>query len=183
VRSPEYRDAKVDTTLATLPQVLGPKTEPFDLRFSGPDGTKHEGAHVIQVSNNPYGTTAGGMGSRPRLDTGELGVVSLVLGPEGGAAPFLAALATGHPDRFKGFMAWSTPRFEVTSAAPIELGLDGETMVMDSPLEFSMRPKPVRVRLPHHAIGYSPAALSIGWRESLRDLWGVVVGRPSRFGR
>jgi diacylglycerol kinase family enzyme len=181
VRSPEYRDAKVDTTLATLPQVLGPKTEPFDLRFSGPDGTKHEGAHVIQVSNNPYGTTAAGMGSRPRLDTGKLGVVSLVLGPDGGAAPFVAAMATGHPDRFKGFMSWSTPTFEVTSAEPIELGLDGETMVMESPLEFSMRPQPVRVRLPQHAIGYSPAALSIGWRESLRELWGVVLGRPSRF--
>ena len=38
VRSPEYRDAKVDTTLATLPKVLGPNTEPFDLRFTGPDG-------------------------------------------------------------------------------------------------------------------------------------------------
>jgi diacylglycerol kinase family enzyme len=108
-------------------------------------------------------------------------VVSLVLGPDGGAAPFVAAMATGHPDRFKGFMSWSTPTFEVTSAEPIELGLDGETMVMDSPLEFSMRPQPVRVRLPQHAIGYSPAALSIGWRESLRELWGVVLGRPSRF--
>jgi diacylglycerol kinase family enzyme len=183
VRSPEYRDAKVDTTLETLPQVLGPDTEPFDLRFTGPDGTVHEGAHVIQISNNPYGETARGMGSRPRLDTGRLGVVSLVLGEEGGAAAFLAALATGHPDRFKGFLMWSTPIFDVTSAAPIELGLDGETVVMDSPLRFSMRPQPIRVRLPHHAIGYSPAARSIGWRESLRELWGVVMGRPSRFSR
>src|SRR4030095_2672473 len=41
VRSPEYRDAKVDTTLATLPKVLGPGTKPFDLRFSEPDGTTH----------------------------------------------------------------------------------------------------------------------------------------------
>ncbi len=181
VRSPEYRDAKVDTTLATLPQVLGPETEPFDLRFTDGDGKAHQGAHVIQVSNNPYGETVRGMGSRPRLDTGQLGVVSLVLGQEGGAAAFLAALATGHPDRFGGFATWATPTFEVTSSAPIELGLDGETMVMDPPVRFSMRPQPVRVRLPHHAIGYSPAARSIGWRESLRDLWGVVVGRPSRF--
>ncbi len=182
VRSPEYRDAKVDTTLATLPQVLGPDTEAFDLRFTGADGEEHQGAHVIQVSNNPYGTTARGMGSRPRLDTGQLGVVSLVLGKEGGAAAFLAALATGHPDRFAGFMTWATPTFEVSSEDPIELGLDGETMVMDSPVCFSVRPQPVRVRLPHHAIGYSPAARSIGWRESLRELWGVVMGRPSRFG-
>jgi diacylglycerol kinase family enzyme len=181
VRSPEYRDAKVDTTLATLPQVLGPDTEPFDLRFTGPDGQEHRGAHVIQISNNPYGTTAGGAGSRPRLDTGQLGVISLVIGEEGGAAAFLAAFATGHPDRFGGFSTWSTPTFEVTSGGPIELGLDGETQEMDSPLRFSMRPDPVRVRLPHHAIGYSPAALSIGWRQAFRELWGVVLGRPSRF--
>ena len=73
VRSPEYRDAKVDTTLATLPRVLAPDTEPFDLRFTGPDGEPHQGAHMIQVSNNPYGPTLATMGSRPRLDTGLLG--------------------------------------------------------------------------------------------------------------
>ena len=83
VRSPAYRDAKVDTTLATLPQVLGPDTEPFDLRFTGPDGVEHRGAHVIQISNNPYGTTAGGVASRPRLDTHQLGVIALVLGKAG----------------------------------------------------------------------------------------------------
>jgi hypothetical protein len=79
-------------------------------------------------------------------------------------------------------MMWSVPTFEVTSATPIELGLDGETTVMDPPLRFSIRPRPVRVRLPHHAIGYSPAALSIGWRQTLRDLWGTVIGRRSRLG-
>jgi len=179
VRSPAYRDAKADTTLATLPQVLGPQTEPFDLRFAGPDGAEHGGAHVIQISNNPYGATAGGIGSRPRLDTHTLGVVSLVLTRGAGAGTFLAALATGHPDRFQGLVSWATPTFEVTSEAPIEIGLDGETQVMDPPLRFSIRPTPVRVRLPKHAIGYSPAARSLGWRESLRRLWGVVLGRTS----
>ena len=70
-----------------------------------------------------------------------------------------------------------TPTFEVTSAAPIDVGLDGESMVMDPPLRFSIRPEPVRVRLPKHAIGYSPAARQLGWSESLRQLWGVVLGR------
>jgi diacylglycerol kinase family enzyme len=182
VRSPAYRDSKVDTTLTTLPQVLGPDTEPFDLRFTDGHGETHDGAHVIQVSNNPYGDTFRGMGSRPRLDTGRLGIVSLVLGKGGGAAAFVAALATGHPERFGGFATWSEPTFEVTSAAPIELGLDGETMVMDSPLRFSMRSQPVHVRLPHHAIGYSPAARSMGWRKSLRDLRAIALGRQARLG-
>ncbi len=181
VRSPEYRDSKVDTTLATLPQVLGSGTEPFDLRFTGPDDEFHHGAHVIQISNNPYGVTAAGRGSRPRLDTGQLGVIALVLGAQGGAPAFLAALATGHPERFPGYAEWATPTFEVTSDAPIELGLDGETQVMDAPLRFSIRSTQVRVRLPHHAIGLSPAARSLGWRQSLRELWSVALGRPSRF--
>jgi len=182
VRSPAYRDAKADTTLATLPQVLGPQTEPFDLRFAGPDGEEHRGAHVIQISNNPYGATVAGLGSRPRLDTRTLGVIALVLTKDAGAGSFLATLATGHPDRFQGLTSWATPTFEVTSDAPIEIGLDGETQVMDPPLRFSIRPVPVRVRLPKGAIGYSPAARSLGWREATRQLWGVVLGRPTRFG-
>jgi diacylglycerol kinase family enzyme len=125
VRSPAYRDAKVDTTLATLPQVLGPDTKPFDLRFTGPDGVEHRGAHVIQISNNPYGKG----GSRPRLDTHQLGVFALVLDKaHGGPAAFLAAMAAGHPERFKGFRSWATPMFEVTSGAPIDVGLDGEAL-------------------------------------------------------
>jgi diacylglycerol kinase family enzyme len=182
VRSPEYRDAKVDTTLATLPQVLGPETEPFDLRYQGPGGQEQRGAHLIQISNNPYGTTARGMSSRPRLDTKLLGVVALVLTKDAGARAFLAALATGHPERFDGYSSWSTPTLEVTSDGPIEIGLDGETQVMDPPLRFSIRPNPVRVRLPGQAIGYSPAARSIGWRGEARELWGVILGRSSRFG-
>ena len=180
VRSPEYRDAKVDTTLATLPQVLGPDTEPFDLRFTGPDGVEHRGAHLIQISNNPYGTRRefeppppGHPPARRRRPGARQGTAA--------PAAFLAALATGHPERFEGLTSWATPTFEVTSDAPIDIGLDGETMVMDPPLRFSIRPSPVRVRLPKHAIGYSPAARALGWREAARQLWQVVLGHPARF--
>jgi diacylglycerol kinase family enzyme len=181
VQSPAYRDAKVDTTLATLPQVLGPDTEPFALRFTGPDGVEHRGAHVIQISNNPY-ATAGARSSRPRLDTHQLGVVALVLDKAAeGPAAFLAAVAAGHPERFAGLTSWATPTFEVTSGAPIDVGLDGEAVVMESPLRFSIRPSALGVRLPKHAIGYSPAARDPGWREVALQLWQVVLGHPARF--
>lgn len=182
VRSPEYRDNKRDTTLATLPQVLGPESEPFDLRFTGPDGEERTGAHVIQISNNPYGETLTGSTSRPRLDTHQLGITSIVLEPPpAGPKAFLAALATGRPDRYPGFASWAAPTFEVTSDGPIDIGLDGETMTMDPPLRFSIRPDPVRLRLPRQAIGYSPAARAVGTSEALRQLWGVVLGRPTQF--
>lgn len=183
VQSPEYRDNKRDTTLAALPQVLGPDAEPFDLRFTGPGGVEHRGAHVIQISNNPYGETMAARTGRPRLDTHQLGVVSLVLDSGGAAAAFLAALATGHPEHFEGFDEWSCPTFTVTSDGPIEIGLDGESMTMDPPLEFTVRPVPVRVRLPHHAFGYSPSARSLGWRGSLTGLWGVLRGHPVELPR
>ncbi|MET1011036.1 MAG: diacylglycerol kinase family protein, partial [Actinomycetota bacterium] len=181
VRSPEYRDAKADTTLATLPMVLGPGTEPFDLRFDAPDG-HHDAAHVIQVSNNPYGDTLTGFGSRPRLDTKQIGVVSLVVEGDRGIAKFLAALATGRPDRYDGLTSWSAPTFEVASGSPIEIGLDGETQVMDSPLRFSIRPDPVRVRLPKSAIGYSPAGRKLGRAAATKGLWDVLLGKSAPMG-
>ncbi len=178
VRSPEYRDAKVDTTLATLPTVLAPDTQPFDLRYTGPSGEPHRGAHVIQVSNNPYGSSLATFGSRPRLDTGRLGVVALEIRGDKEAAAFLAALATGHPDRFEGLRWWATPTFEVSSGSSIDVGLDGETLEMDPPLVFSIRARALNVRLPTDAIGYSPAARAMGWRAATRNVWRVALGRP-----
>ena len=178
VRSPEYRDAKVDTTLATLPTVLAPDTEPFDLRFAGPNGEPHQGAHVIQISNNPYGSTLTTLGSRPRLDTGRLGVLVLEIRGDKEAASFLAALATGHPDRFEGLRSWATATFEVSSGSSIDVGLDGETLEMDPPLTFSMRAGALSIRLPTQAIGYSPAARAMGWRSATRNVWRTALGRP-----
>jgi hypothetical protein len=39
-------------------------SRPFDLWFTGP-AERHTGAHVVKVSNNPYGGTARTLGSRP----------------------------------------------------------------------------------------------------------------------
>ena len=83
VQAPDYRDAKRQTALDLLPELPGPGAEPFDLRFTGPDGSERTGAQIIQVSNNPYVLTRlGGFGTRARLDTGMLGVAAAeVRGP------------------------------------------------------------------------------------------------------
>jgi diacylglycerol kinase family enzyme len=177
VQSPEYRDAKRETTLAALPEMLGPGSEPFDLRFTTPEGEAVEGAHVIQVSNGPYGTTAASMTSRPSLDTGELGVFSLVVPDAASAVRAVAALTTAQPELYPGYRTWSAPTFELTSGGPIAVGLDGEALEMDPPLVFRSRPGVLRLRLPGRAIGYSPAARALHMRDLLH-LPGVVVGRP-----
>lgn len=180
VQSSEYRDAKRETTLAALPEMLGPGAEPFDLRFTTPDGVEHDGAHVIQVSNGPYGTTTAGITSRPRLDTGKLGVFSLVVPDAVAATRAIAALTTARPALYEGYLAWETPVFEVASGSPIAVGLDGESLEMDPPLVFTSRPGVLRLRLPPRAIGYSPAARATGVR-GLLGLWSVVLGRPVRI--
>ena len=133
---------------------------------------------MIQISNNPYGSTLATLGSRPRLDTGRLGVVALEIRGDKDAAAFLAALATGRPDRFEGLRTWSTPTFEVSSGSSIDVGLDGETLEMDPPLLFSMKANALSVRLPIQAIGYSPAARAMGWRSATWNVWRTALGRP-----
>jgi hypothetical protein len=64
----------------------------------------------------------------------------------------------------------------VTSAAPIAVGLDGESLEMEPPLVFRSRPGVLRLRLPLGAIGYSPAARATGVR-GLLGLWRVMLGR------
>ena len=176
VRSPEYRDAKIDTTLATLPSVLGPGSAPFDLSFVGPDGTRHDGADVVQVSNNPYGRTPL-IPSRPRLDTDRLGVITLEIDDDRGAARFLSALAEGHPERYTGFAAWTPATFEVYSSTAVDVGLDGESLAIEPPLSFSIHHEALRVRLPLHAIGESPARNAMMPRSAARAVWDVARGK------
>ncbi|MGY1616765.1 diacylglycerol/lipid kinase family protein [Geodermatophilus sp. SYSU D00691] len=177
IRSAEYRDAKVDTTLDALPRVLGPGSSPFDLRFTGPAGERHTGAHVVQVSNNPYGVTAGSRSTRPCLDTGRLGVIALDIRGDRGATAFLAAAAAGRPERYPGYVAWEPSAFQVDSADPVDVGLDGEALRMAPPLRFAVRPGALRIRLPEGALGLSPAARDVRARAALRELRLAASGR------
>ena len=167
IQSPDYRDAKAPTTASMLPELLGPDAEPFDLCFTGPDGEPRDSAKIIQVSNNPYVLTSlAGFGSRARLDTGELGLAAAEVGRAADVAAFVAADTAGRLGSFAGWSEWTAPSFTVTSDEPVEAGIDGEALLLDPPLEFRALPGALRVRLPHHAPGYSPAAIqapSVTW--------------------
>jgi len=183
VSSPEYRDAKAETALASLPRLIGPDTEPFDLRFAGPDGAAHEGAHVIQISNGPYGSSLRGLSSRPRLDTGLLGVFVVLVPGALAATRFLADLAAGRPERYDGYLGWDAKSLTVDSASRVAVGLDGEALELEPPLVFTSRPGVLRIRMPGQAIGYSPAARSDPLRRRAAHLWHTALGRPIRLGR
>ena len=179
VQSPEYREAKLSTAAAMLPDLLGPDAPPLDLRFRGPDAD-YPTAHLILVSNDPYQLdNLGGLGTRERLDLGVLGIAAARIDGPGQARRFTALEAAGEVRRFSGWQEWNTPRFEVRSGGPVEIGIDGESMLMDPPLVFESLPGALTVRLPGHAARPSPAARAVRLLSgsTLTQLAEVAAGR------
>jgi diacylglycerol kinase family enzyme len=181
VQSPEYRDAKLKTALDMLPSLLDPAGVPMDLRFTGPGGVSYPTAQMILVSNNPYQLiNSGGRGTRERMDTGRLGIAVARVDDAAGARRFVTLELAGQARRFPGWLEWSGTRFEVTSSRPVEVGVDGEALVMDPPLIFEAQPGALLIRLPRHAVQRSPAARAVrlASRSTVADLGRVARGQP-----
>ena len=181
VQSADYRDAKVQTAAAILPDQLGPGAKPLDLHYTLPSGQETVPGQLLLVSNNPYELAhLRGGGSREHIDGGVLGVVSLRV--EGAAdAEKLAVLeVAGQVRRFGGWNEWTTTDFVVRSDEPVKVGVDGEALVLEPPLHFVIRPGAVTVRLPRKALRKSPAALTVRVAETptLVALWRMATGHP-----
>jgi diacylglycerol kinase family enzyme len=177
VQSEAYRDAKLGTWSRMLPDLLGPNAEAIDLEFTVPDGTDCDDAPLVLVSNNPYELThLSGAGTRERIDTGLLGIVAArVRGTD--VSKLVALELAGQARRYPGLLAWSARKFEVRSGGPVEIGLDGEALVMEPPLHFASLPAALNVRLPRSA-GLSPAARAVALTsENLGTLVRVATGR------
>lgn len=179
VQSPQYREAKLRTTAGLLPDLIGPAAVPLDLRFTGPDGATFRTAHLILVSNNPYQLAhPGGRGTRQHLDTGRLGVVTAQVADAADARRFMMLEVAGQMARFPGWQEWSADRFVVDSGGPVEIGVDGEALVLRPPLVFLARPAALRVWLPRSAVRLSPAARAVRLltRSTAADLVAVTAG-------
>ena len=181
VRRDEYRNAKAETVSSMLPQLLGPNATPFDLQLQRPDGRPVNKVQMVLVSNGAYLLDRlGAIGTRPRLDSGQLGVVTLHVGGGADAAAFLALEAAGQVRRFPGWSEWVSPSLVIASGAPVPAGVDGESVLLDAPLRFSIRPSALRVRTALIHPGLSPAtkALTMGWATFV-GLVRILRGRPS----
>jgi diacylglycerol kinase family enzyme len=184
VQSPAYRAHKVGTALELLPNMLGPDAAPFDLRFTGPDGTEHPSTHLILVSNDRYELGSGeGFGSRRSIDGGNLGIVAATFRSSSEIARLVEAQAAGRTWRPPGWVEWADGSFELNSSQPVEIGIDGEAMVLEPPIRFRTLPAALRVRIPLGAPGYSPAAAAPtkGWA-TIPALLRAAAGRPVALG-
>jgi diacylglycerol kinase family enzyme len=148
VRQPAYREAKMHTLLATANAVLSSTAPAPALRVVDGLGDEHSQPAVVLVSNNPYAFEPPPViGTRPRLDGGQLGIVVVDAPGSGRNAPA---------------RAWNAPTFEVQAAAPAHAGVDGEAVELDPLLRFAIRPAVLRVRISSHHPGVSPSGRLAG---------------------
>jgi diacylglycerol kinase family enzyme len=162
VQSPGYREDKARTTLDVLPDLLSGAKGP-QLRLDI-DGIVVDRPQAVLISDNPYGMgDLAGLGRRARLDTGRLGVVSLNVD---GARQAVALLrgATRH-----GLVAVTAPEAVISSeAAEIPVGIDGESVMLPSPVRCNVRPQALRVRVPRDRPGVPPRRPTWSWAELKR---------------
>src|SRR5664279_477548 len=144
------RQAKRETSMALLPEMLGSTAEPFDLQFTTPDGTNVDGAFLIMVSNNPYvlGPSVD-VSPRRSLQSGKLGVFAVNAASGVEAARLMARSAVGLRGRDPGWHEYTCESFEVRSRAGSAFaGVDGEALEMPTPLRFRIHPRGMRVLVP-----------------------------------
>ena len=170
VRRPEYRDDKTRTTLQTLPELL--------VGHSGPQLCARAGEVVIErpqallVSNNPYATDdPAGLGRRARLDRGMLGVIGVRVDNAMQAASLQRGPAS------ESVTITTAASVTVTADAnEIPVGLDGEAILVRTPVGCTIRPAALRVRVPRHRPGRGRAPLLD--RDRLRALATIAFPSP-----
>ncbi len=150
VQQEGYRDAKRETSLTLLPELLGRQTEPFDLQFTTPDGTEVDGTFLVMVSNNPYVLGASlDMARRRRLDSGRLGVFAVTASNGTEAAQIVTGtlVARGSPSGHA--YEFTTEQFEVRSRSGwCYAGVDGEALELQTPLEMQIHPRGLQLLVP-----------------------------------
>jgi diacylglycerol kinase family enzyme len=117
---------------------------------------------------------------RERLDGGVLGIAFVRVNTAAEAEKLAALEAVGRARQFASWNDWTANEFEVRSAVPVEIGVDGEALTLQPPLHFVIRPRALILRLPRSAVRPSQSARVAPTMAmpTLLALWQTVLGRP-----
>jgi diacylglycerol kinase family enzyme len=158
VQSPAYRDDKRTTTMQLLPDLLAGHRGPRLVARAG--AVTIQGPQAVLVSNNVYGMgDIAGLGRRARLDRGNLGVFVVTVS----SAVQAAGLVRGTQSR--GLTRLAAPAVVVDAdTAQIPVGVDGEALVLDTPVRCTVRPAALRVRVPRDRPGVPDPKPIMDWK-------------------
>jgi diacylglycerol kinase family enzyme len=172
VQSPAYRDDKTRTTLDQLPGLLAGHSGPRLVARA--DNVTVEGPQAVLVSNNQYGMgDIAGLGRRARLDRGTLGMFAVTVQSAAQAAGLLGGR------RSRGLTSLVGREVVIDAdAAQIPVGVDGEALVLDTPVRCVVQPAALRVRVPRDRPGVPDPKPVMDWNR-LRQLalTGPATGR------
>jgi diacylglycerol kinase family enzyme len=163
VRSPEYRDDKRGTTLRLLPEVLSGQTGAHLTVYV--DGVVvARDPKAVLISNNAYlFDDPAGLGRRPRLDAGALGVVAVSVG----SAAQAVRLVNGA--RSAGLLQTTAREVVIEADTPeIPVGIDGEAVLLPTPVTCTVHAHVLRVRVPRKRPQLPPARAHFEPRAVLR---------------
>jgi diacylglycerol kinase family enzyme len=157
VRSPAYRDDKRGTTLHMLPGLLKGH---HGAHLSAQAGaTRIDGPQALLVSNDPYEMSdVAGLGRRARLDSGTLGVVAVKVDSARQAA---GLVRRGHGT---GLAMLTADEVTVDADTPeIPVGIDGETVMLPTPVRCTIQPHALRVIVPRQRPGVPAPKPALEW--------------------
>jgi diacylglycerol kinase family enzyme len=169
VRSPAYREDKVGTALRMLPDLIGGHQGPrLDVRVDG--RAVLTSPQAVLVSNNPYESgDIAGLGRRARLDAGVLGVVGVKV--ESGAQ---AAGLLSRRGQERALTRFTGHEVVIDADAPsIPVGIDGESVLMPTPVRCTIRPHALRVLVPRVRPGVPAAHGAVDWARLGREALGL----------
>ncbi len=157
VQSPAYRDDKRGTTLQMLPDLL--KGHHGAHLTAHAAGTRIEDPQALLVSNDPYGMgDVAGLGRRARLDAGTLGAVAIRVDSARQAAGLI------HRGHGTGLTVLTAEQVTVDADAPeIPVGIDGETVMLPTPVHCAIQPRALRVIVPKERPGVPAPKPPLEW--------------------
>jgi diacylglycerol kinase family enzyme len=170
VQSPAYRDDKRGTTLDQLPGLLAGQSGPRLVARA--ENVTVEGPQAVLVSNNQYGMgDIAGLGRRARLDRGTLGMFAVTVN----SAAQAAGLLRGRNSRGLTSLAGREVVIDA-DASQIPVGVDGEALLLDTPVRCVVRPGALRVRVPRDRPGVPDPKPIMDWKR-LRQMALTLPGR------
>jgi diacylglycerol kinase family enzyme len=129
-----------------------------------------QGPQAVLVSNNQYGMgDIAGLGRRARLDRGTLGMFAVTVQSAAQAAGLLGGR------RSRGLTSLTGREVVVDAdAAQIPVGVDGEALVLDTPVRCVIQPAALRVRVPRERPGVPDPKPIMDWTR----LWRMALTGP-----
>jgi diacylglycerol kinase family enzyme len=132
------------------PAALGRSRRPLALSLEIDGRRDKHLALIALVANNEYRMTSlAELGERTRLDEGLLHLYVIEAVGRRVLLALLGRAVAGSLERAHGWTATAAPRLSVETPRPrIHAAIDGEPVILESPLEFEIRPRALRVLVP-----------------------------------